>query len=64
VFDEAEQRFASLSLFPDDRELPADSVDCVQVRLSELELKRPRIFGNCWLACELWQTFRDLVPLN
>jgi hypothetical protein len=23
--------------------------------LSELELRRPRVFGNCWLACELWQ---------
>ncbi len=55
VFDETEQRFTSLSLFPDDRELPADAVDSMQVRLSGLELKRPRIFGNCWLACELWQ---------
>src|ERR1700741_3610008 len=55
VFDEAEQRFPSMSLFPDDRELPADAVDSIQVRLSGLELKRPRIFGNCWLACELWQ---------
>ena len=55
VFDETEQRFTSLSLFPDDRELPADAVDSVQVRVSGLELKRPRIFGNCWLACELWQ---------
>jgi transposase len=55
VFDETEQRFTSLSLFPHDRELPADAVDSVQVRLSGLELKRPRIFGNCWLACELWQ---------
>jgi len=55
VFDEAEQRFTSLSLFPDDRELPADSIDSVQVRLSGLELRRPRIFGNCWLACELWR---------
>src|SRR6185295_5480224 len=55
VFDEAEQRFTSLSLFPDDRELPDDAVDSVQVRLSGLELKRPRIFGSCWLACELWQ---------
>src|SRR5579871_5119337 len=55
VFDETEQRFTSLSLFPDDREVPADAVDSVQVRLSGLELKRPRIFGNCWLACELWQ---------
>jgi len=55
VFDETEQRITSLSLFPHDRELPADAVDSVQVRLSGLELKRPRIFGNCWLACELWQ---------
>jgi transposase len=55
VFDETEQRFTSMSLFPDDRDLPADAIDSVQVRLSGLELKRPRIFGSCWLACELWQ---------
>src|SRR5215468_10919339 len=55
VFDEAQQRFTSMSLFPDDREVPADAIDSVQVRLSGLELKRPRIFGSCWLACELWQ---------
>jgi transposase len=55
VFDEAEQRFTTMSLFPDDRELPVDAVDSAQVRLSGLELRRPRVFGNCWLACELWQ---------
>jgi transposase len=54
VFDEAEQRYTTLSLFPDDRELPADAVDSVQIKLSELELRRPRVFGNCWLACDLW----------
>jgi len=54
VFDEEQQRYTSLSLFPDDRELPADALDSVQVRLSGLELRRPRSFGNCWLACELW----------
>jgi transposase len=55
VFDEAEQRFTTMSLFPDDREIPSDAIDSIQVRLSGLELRRPRIFGNCWLACELWQ---------
>src|SRR5436853_2365778 len=55
VFDEAEQRFTPMSLFPDDRDLPAGAIDSIQVRLSGLELKRPRMFGNCWLACELWQ---------
>src|ERR1019366_7456294 len=54
VFDEEEQRYTTMSLFPDDRELPADALNSVQVRLSGLELRRPRIFGNCWLACELW----------
>ena len=54
VFDENEQRYATVSLFPDDQPIPADAVDSVQVRLSGLELRRPRAFGNCWLACELW----------
>jgi Transposase DDE domain len=55
VFDEQEQRYTALSLFPDDREIPPDAVDSVQVKLSGLELRRPRILGHCWLACELWQ---------
>jgi len=55
VFDEAEARYTTMSLFPEDRELPADAVDSVQVRLGALELRRPRVFGSCWLACELWQ---------
>jgi transposase len=55
VFDEDEQCSSTMSLFPHDREVPADVLDGVQVKLSGLELRRPRIFGNCWLACELWQ---------
>jgi transposase len=54
VFDENEQRYASVSLFPHDQPIPADAVDSLQVRLSGLELRRPRVFGNCWLGCELW----------
>jgi len=54
VFDEQEQRSTTISLFPDDHEIPADAVDSVPVKLSGLELRRPRTFGNCWLACELW----------
>jgi len=54
VFIEDEERYATMSLFPDDRELPADALDSVPVKLSGLELRRPRVFGNCWLACELW----------
>jgi transposase len=54
VFDEQKQQFTELSLFPEDRPLPEDAVDSIQVRLSGLELRRPRPFGNCWLASELW----------
>ena len=54
VFDEEEQRYAAMSLFPDDREVPADALDSVQVKLSGLELRRPRTYGSCWLACEVW----------
>ena len=52
VFDEDQQDYRNLSLFPEDREIPADAVDSPQVRLSGLELRRPRPFGNCWLASQ------------
>ena len=55
VFDEQKRQFTEVSLFPADRTLPADAVDGIQVRLSGLELRRPRPFGDCWLASELWQ---------
>jgi transposase len=55
VFDEEQQQTRNLSLFPDDREVPADTIDSLQVNLAGLELRRPRPFGNCWLASELWR---------
>jgi len=54
VFDERQQRATSLSLFADDRPVPADAVDTIRVKLSEMQLRRARPFGNCWLGCELW----------
>jgi hypothetical protein len=54
MFDEREQRYIIMSLFPDEREIPADAVDSLQVRLSGWELRRARISGNCWQACERW----------
>jgi len=55
VFDEDQQSSRTLSLFPEDREIPQDAADGLRVRLSGLELRRARGFGNCWLACELWR---------
>jgi transposase len=55
VFDEEQDRFTPLSLFPGDRPVPADAIDSVQVKLSEMKLERARPYGNCWLGCELWR---------
>ena len=55
VFDEVRSESRQLSLFPDDRLVPDDALDAVQVRLSEMQLRRPRAFGDCWLGCWLWR---------
>ena len=58
VFDESEQGFTELSLFPEDRKVPADAVNSLQVKLDQMQLCRPRAWGSCWLGCELWRQLR------
>lgn len=55
VFDEDRQTQRNLSLFPEDLEIPVDALDSLQVKLGQVELRRPRLFGSCRLACELWR---------
>jgi transposase len=55
VFDADRQQYTTLSLFPEDRIVPQDAVDGIQVRLSGMELRNPRVFGSCWLGCQLWR---------
>ncbi len=43
-----------VALFPAGS-MPADDVDAIGVRVSELSLRRPRQWGACWLAMTLWQ---------
>jgi len=52
VFDEGAKR--QVALFPEGAQ-PAGDAKAVGVRLSELQLKRPRQWGACWLSCVLWQ---------
>jgi transposase len=35
--------------------LRPEVVDAIGVKLSKMELRRPRAFGNCWLGCEIWR---------
>jgi hypothetical protein len=56
AFDEDAQRYTQLSLFPADKQLSQDAIGYgVQVRLDAMQLHRPRQWGACWLACELYQ---------
>jgi transposase len=43
-----------VALFPAGS-MPADDVDAIGVRLSELRVERPRQWGACWLVLDLWR---------
>ena len=55
VFDEDAGHQRTLALFPEDRAtvVTSDS-SIVQLRLSEMRVCRPRQWGACWLAGQLW----------
>jgi hypothetical protein len=56
VLDEAHEGPRTLALFPEDRceEMAADE-SIVRLRLSQMRLERPRQWGGCWLALQLWR---------
>jgi hypothetical protein len=54
VFRDDEVQSKQIAIFPEDREAPALDCDIVQVKLSGLQLKRPRQWGGCWLTVHLW----------
>jgi hypothetical protein len=54
VINEADPGSEQVCLFPADREIPPEVLNGLQVKLSELTLQRPRVFGDCWLGCRLW----------
>jgi len=55
VFTEGESEPRQVALFPEDRVGAASSVPQIQLKLSGLSLHRPRQWGACWLALELWR---------
>jgi transposase len=55
VFDETQEAYATLALFPEDRLAPSSIGPAVQIRLGEFEVCRPRQWGACWLALWLWK---------
>ena len=56
TFDPQRDRTLPLAIFPADRPLPEHASGVgVQVHLEQMELHRPRQWGACWLACELYE---------
>src|SRR5713226_6332823 len=59
VLEDGGDRPRTLALFPEDRceeLLPDDSI--VRLKLSQLQLRRPRQWGACWLTLKLWEELR------
>jgi transposase len=56
VLDETHEGPRTLALFPEDRcdEVAVDE-SIVRLRLSQMRLERPRQWGGCWLALQLWR---------
>ena len=55
IFEDGQTQPKTVALFPEDRAVPVSRDDIVQIRLKDLELKRPRQWGACWLATELYE---------
>jgi transposase len=54
--DEDEQNYRQLALFTADRAVPEHAKSYgIQLRLEAMELHRPRQWGACWLACQLYE---------
>jgi transposase len=54
VLEEGHGLPRQVALFAEDRTVPEGELEVIQVRLEQLELRRPRQGGACWLACLLW----------
>src|ERR1700674_3437732 len=56
VFDDDAGHPRTMALFPEDRcAAVASDASVVQLRLSDMRLCRPRQWGACWLAGQLWR---------
>ena len=59
VLDDDAGHRRTIALFPEDRcAAVASDASVVQLRLSEMRLCRPRQWGACWLAGQLWQALQ------
>jgi len=55
IFEEGQARPRTVALFPEERCGALADPDIVRIRLRQLSLHRPRQWGACWLAGQLWE---------
>ncbi len=55
VFETGCAQARTVALFPEDRAPAAEDDKVVRIHLDQLELRRPRQWGACWLASVLYQ---------
>src|SRR6266566_3008599 len=55
IFEDGQLKPKTVALFPQDRAPAISSEEIVQIRLKDLQLRRPRQWGACWLATELYE---------
>ena len=59
VLEDGKPRPKPVALFPEDRPAqPRENLDVIHVRVSQIRLERPRQWGACWLALQLWAQLR------
>lgn len=55
IFEDGQVKPKTVALFPQDRAPAISSEEIVQIRLQDLQLRRPRQWGACWLATQLYE---------
>jgi hypothetical protein len=70
VFEHGQALPRTVALFPAERPVPTDNENFVRIKLSEMELRRPRQWGACWLFSQLYselqldQFWRERLPAS
>ncbi len=55
IFEHGQIQPRTVALFPEGRGVEIDGPQIVRIKLGELQLRHPRQWGACWLACHLYE---------
>lgn len=55
IFEAGSAKARTVALFPEERAPEIDDEKIIRIRLNELELRRPRQWGACWLSSVVYQ---------